>query len=76
MPSSVARYQSAGAVKVAIRSAKPATFISTGAETSTSVSITSASAQVVGVVRFTPLTSSTERSSAKPLTLLAVCTTT
>ena len=38
------------------------------------MSITSTSAQVVGVVRLTPFTSSTERSSAKPLTLLAVCT--
>ena len=74
MPSRLAKYQSAGAVKMAIRSASPATFISTGASTSTSVSTIRTLAQVVAVVRLTPLTSSTERSSAKPLTLLAVCT--
>ena len=57
-----------------MRSAKPDTLSRAGAPESTSVSITSASAQVVAVVRLTPLTSSTERSSAKPFTLVAVCT--
>ena len=47
---------------------------STGARAITSVSITSRSGQRVAVVRLTPSTSSTDWSSANPLTLAAVWT--
>jgi hypothetical protein len=49
---------------------------STGARAITSLSISSRSGQRVAVVRLTPSTSSTERSSAYLLTLAAVCTAT
>ena len=74
MPRMLARYQSAGAVNIAMRSPSPARFISAGAPARTSVSTIRASAQVLGTVRLTPLRRSTDRSSAKPLTLAALWT--
>src|SRR5918995_5487204 len=76
MPTAEARYQSAGAVHTAIRSPKPARFISGGAPASTVRSTSSASGQREGTVRLVPLLSSTAMSSEKALTEAAVCTTT
>ncbi len=70
----VARCQSAGAVNMAIRSPTPAALSRAGAPDSTSTSATSASGHRVGTVRLTLSTISTDWSSAKPLTLSAVCT--
>src|ERR687889_2100656 len=76
MPTAEARYQSAGAVHTAIRSPKPARFISGGAPARTVRSTSSASGQREGTVRLVPLLSSTAISSEKAFTEAAVCTTT
>ena len=75
-PNSAASSQSAGAVNMELSSPKPATFMAIGAWSTVSTSASTMSGQRDGVVRFTPLRSSTETSSVKPSTEAAVCTTT
>src|ERR687889_2798920 len=76
MPTAEARYQSAGAVHMEIRSPKPARFMAGGASASVVRSTRRASGQREGTVRLVPLLRSTETSSEKALTEAAVCTTT
>ncbi len=71
-PRTEARYQSALAVNIAIMSPTPARLRSGGADASTSVSAIRTSGHRDGVVRLTPSRSSTEKGSAKPLTLVGV----
>src|SRR5918995_6475655 len=76
MPTSAARYQSAGEVHVAMRSPNPARVITGGAPVMVGTSIRRASGHFEILVRFTPLFSSTDMLIAKALTEAAVCTTT
>src|SRR5215217_3986034 len=76
MPTAEARYQSAGAVHMEMRSPKPARFMAGGALASVVRSTMRASGQREGTVRLVPLLRSTETSSEKALTEAAVCTTT
>ncbi len=59
-----ARYQSAVAVNIAIRSPTPARLSSGGAARRMAASMSSVSGQRAGVVRLTPRCSSTENESA------------
>ncbi len=75
-PTIEASCQSAAAVNVDSRSPRPDRVIASGEADRTSESMTSASGQRLGVVRLVPLRSRTDWSSAYPLTLAAVWTTT
>src|SRR5215210_8948910 len=75
MPTAEARYQSAGAVHMEIRSPKPARFMAGGASASVVRATRRASGQHEGTVRLVPLLRSTETLSEKALTEAAVWTT-
>src|SRR5918997_6737211 len=76
MPTAEARYQSAGAVHMEIRSPNPARFMAGGASASVVRSTRRALGQREGTVRLVPLLRSTETSSEKAFTEAAVSTTT